>query len=92
MERIICPLCKKPCGSALAFLGHSKREHPGAEEALRPIFRRALAQERRDRFLEQATEPDKEPAVLLRLYRNGCPCGKTYDWHVENAARFGRTP
>lgn len=88
---ISCPLCAKRFDAAISFNFHVRRDHPGALDPLRPLIHRAYVEEKRRRA-EAPTDDDRVHPKLLRLYRSGCPCGRTLEQHLARAAEFGRRP
>lgn len=79
-----CDLCPMRFGSAVALRFHIRKEHPGAYDAMGPVFRRMEATER-------AVKKERAPDLTSvdALYRMGCPCGRTYEEHMADRARVG---
>ena len=87
-----CPLCPKKFAWAIALGFHARKEHPDNLELVRPFITRMYEAEALRRKLAAVEESKKIPRSLLALYRDGCPCGRSYEDHLKTAAKFGREP
>lgn len=85
---VSCPICKKPMKGPLSLLWHGRKEHPESQELVGIVVRRESAKQLAQMKLEKQAANGKMTPGLRALYHN-CPCGKTYEQHLEARRALG---
>lgn len=84
-----CLECKESFSSTVALEFHMKGEHPGAYAARLPELRDIQRTDRRARVAaERVATAGKVHPKLDGIYHH-CPCGRSYNWHVNITRETG---
>lgn len=74
------PSCRRAFDSSAGLYFHLKAEHPEGPGAYRTALRDARRQEHDGRQLDAEARAQRK---LDHLYRMGCPCGRSFEWHQQ---------